>query len=214
MSNSLYSILSIGPDASAAAIKEAFRRAARKAHPDKGGTAEAMALVNKANDILSDPHKRQHYDETGETGDAVLTLEQRAIGVLQTLFIQAVFQTIEQETVDPIKTCIKTIKDGMQQYPGQMAKQSRLIERLEKAQRKQLKGRKQSTVLEAALSTRILGEQNKLAEMDLMVQIGPFMLKMLKDYSWEVLDDPFPKRAASLHDLEAFINSHTINPCK
>ena len=35
-----------------AQLKKAFRRAANKNHPDKGGSTEKMKLVNQANDLL------------------------------------------------------------------------------------------------------------------------------------------------------------------
>ncbi|MBS0293808.1 MAG: DnaJ domain-containing protein [Proteobacteria bacterium] len=63
-----YNILGVARDASAADIKRAYRRLARKYHPDVSKEADAaarMAEVNEANTVLSDPEKRAAYDALG-----------------------------------------------------------------------------------------------------------------------------------------------------
>jgi molecular chaperone DnaJ len=62
-----YAALGVAKDADQAAIKRAYRKLARDLHPDKNpGNAEAEARfkeVSEAYDVLSDPKKRQEYDE-------------------------------------------------------------------------------------------------------------------------------------------------------
>ena len=43
-------------------IKAAFRAAARRHHPDKGGDQQAFARVQKAYETLGDPEAREAYD--------------------------------------------------------------------------------------------------------------------------------------------------------
>ena len=50
-----YDILEIKKDISEADIKKAFKKAALKAHPDKGGTDELFQMVNEAWSVLGDP---------------------------------------------------------------------------------------------------------------------------------------------------------------
>ncbi|MEF8787523.1 MAG: DnaJ domain-containing protein [Planctomycetota bacterium] len=58
-----YKILGISPQANQEAIKKAFRRKARKTHPDtEEGSHQAFKLVKKAYETLSDPHQRDLYD--------------------------------------------------------------------------------------------------------------------------------------------------------
>lgn len=62
----LYEILGISPDATDKEIKAAYRRQARKTHPDVAG-AEANGLyllVQHAHEVLSDPARRTEYDRT------------------------------------------------------------------------------------------------------------------------------------------------------
>ena len=41
---------------------------AAQEHPDKGGDPERFKIISKAYEILSDPHKREVYDQAGEEG--------------------------------------------------------------------------------------------------------------------------------------------------
>jgi curved DNA-binding protein len=63
-----YGTLGVGRDAPADEIRKAFRKLARKYHPDvsKEPDAEArMKELNEANAVLSDPEKRAAYDQLG-----------------------------------------------------------------------------------------------------------------------------------------------------
>lgn len=65
-----YKILSIDKNASAEDIKKAYRKLARKFHPDLNpNDKEAnkkFQQVNEANEVLSDPDKRKKYDQYGK----------------------------------------------------------------------------------------------------------------------------------------------------
>jgi molecular chaperone DnaJ len=63
-----YEALGVGKNASADEIKKAFRRAAVKHHPDRGGDETKFKEVNEAYEVLKDPSKRQRYDQFGHAG--------------------------------------------------------------------------------------------------------------------------------------------------
>lgn len=63
-----YEILGVSRDADANTIKSAYRKLARKYHPDVNKTKEAEEKfkdINEAYEVLSDKNKRQRYDSLG-----------------------------------------------------------------------------------------------------------------------------------------------------
>ena len=66
-----WSLLGLGPEADADQLKRAFRREARRWHPDLNGNdpvaEERFKLVNEAYAVLSDPRRRRAWEE----GDSV-----------------------------------------------------------------------------------------------------------------------------------------------
>jgi hypothetical protein len=57
-----YKELGVGEGATAEELERAFRDRARKRHPDRGGSEEAMKSLNEAHDILGNPETRRAYD--------------------------------------------------------------------------------------------------------------------------------------------------------
>jgi curved DNA-binding protein len=64
-----YKTLGVDRNASQEEIKKAFRKLARKYHPDMNRgdkrSEEKFKEINEANEVLSDPEKRQKYDQFG-----------------------------------------------------------------------------------------------------------------------------------------------------
>ncbi|MCF7846660.1 MAG: DnaJ domain-containing protein [Candidatus Gracilibacteria bacterium] len=65
MTENLYDILGVSKSASKEEIKKAYRAAAKKHHPDKGGDAETFKKIREAYSVLSDEDKRAQYDQFG-----------------------------------------------------------------------------------------------------------------------------------------------------
>ena len=65
-----YKILGIDKNATEAEVKKAYRKLARKYHPDLNPNDKAAELkfkeVNEANEVLSHPENRKKYDQYGE----------------------------------------------------------------------------------------------------------------------------------------------------
>jgi curved DNA-binding protein CbpA len=61
-----YDVLQVERDASPEGIRRAWRKLAQTYHPDKmpgnANAARAMAAINAAYEILSDPHRRAEHD--------------------------------------------------------------------------------------------------------------------------------------------------------
>lgn len=70
MPTDYYKVLGLERTATAEAIKSAYRKLARKHHPDLNPNDNAAKLkfqeINEANEVLSDPESRRKYDKYGE----------------------------------------------------------------------------------------------------------------------------------------------------
>src|SRR5271167_4435311 len=70
-----YEILGVKKSASAEDIRKAFRKLARKYHPDVNpgdkSAEEKFKSLSEANEVLSDPKKRKIYDQVGFYSDNI-----------------------------------------------------------------------------------------------------------------------------------------------
>src|SRR3954454_15910426 len=70
-----YGILGVKKSASSDDVRKAFRKLARKYHPDVNPNdkkaEEKFKEISEANDVLSDPKKRKIYDQVGFYSDNI-----------------------------------------------------------------------------------------------------------------------------------------------
>ncbi|WP_445381750.1 DnaJ C-terminal domain-containing protein [Robiginitalea sp. IMCC43444] len=75
-----YKILGLDKNATEKQIKSAYRKLARKYHPDLNpndeGAKQKFQQVNEANEVLSDPEKRKKYDQYGKDWEHAEAFEQ------------------------------------------------------------------------------------------------------------------------------------------
>ena len=64
-----YETLGVTHDSNATEIKKAYKKLASKHHPDKGGDEAQFKIVQQAYETLSDPQKKQQYDNPSPFGN-------------------------------------------------------------------------------------------------------------------------------------------------
>lgn len=82
-----YQTLGLTPGATAAEIKSAHRRLARRHHPDAGGDPLLFKAIQAAADVLGDREKRREYDQSLRN-QPVESLPQTAAEIVREYFAQ------------------------------------------------------------------------------------------------------------------------------
>ena len=136
----LYQALGVERDAKSDDIRRAYRRAAKRAHPDAGGTVESFALVRTAADVLSDAERRKQYDETGEFGDKpvdnrdalAMTVAMNAIDAVVGAIIKQGGDPARYDVVDNAKAHLKTCIVEIEKKVGNTLVEAKAIRKLAK----------------------------------------------------------------------------------
>ncbi|MEO6338568.1 MAG: DnaJ domain-containing protein [Caulobacteraceae bacterium] len=127
----LYDDLGVARDASAASVKAAHRAAAKRDHPDRGGDRVRFDRIQRAYDVLGDPERRRHYDETGAYDESPESAEeQEALGLVQRLVIELTFGPADLTTLDLIGAALAAAKAGRDKAEAATAVTERNLERL------------------------------------------------------------------------------------
>lgn len=105
-----YRLLKVSPKASAAEIKSAYRKLARKMHPDVNGGSEAaardFAKIAKAYQVLNNPEERARYDEkllrarTNGSNDSVIFSDNPHARRLRRLAVQRRMDAIVDKFIE------------------------------------------------------------------------------------------------------------------
>lgn len=108
-----YATLGLDRDADAAAIKRAYRRLAKTAHPDGGGDISAFETVTAAYDLLRDPVRRKVYDDTGYDPQMADALDLKGLMVLETLVNDIILDEREPGSFDPVAALRRKLTDDI-----------------------------------------------------------------------------------------------------
>lgn len=199
MPANLYETLGVDQQASAADIKGAFRKHAKTAHPDAGGSAEAFAEVNRAYLVLSDPARRDKYDRTGDAGDAAADNSHvEALTIIQQMMDQIVEHLGDRFEVDIVARMRESMDDKLAEIRRDVVMRRSKVTTL---QRLAAKFRKESgeNVLRKMVEAKVRGLEASIAGAERAIASMTKAREMLEGYQFDV--DPVQQRVYVMHTM-------------
>lgn len=191
-----YKTLDVDEKADKKAIKAAYRKAAKKNHPDTGGDSKKFALVKKAHDILMDDARRAKYDNSGDESEKS---PDNALGdVINCLafHFNAVLQKCADSGDSPLETdMIIRIRHSIDRSLDDARKQLRITKGV-LATDKKLSGRFKKkegdgNVFEGIISHRISSLHISIANFEKTIKTHEEALKMVNGFSYESDEKPY-----------------------
>ena len=188
----LYALLGVPRDADKATIRKAYRRAAKKAHPDGGGSPEKFRLVSQALEVLIDPLRRRTYDETGTIEDKpVDNAESELMGLISAL-LDHVLQSCEQngvpwESADLIAMMIKRAEAMEREHHANRQKIKEAIPRFKRLEKRFRKKKKDAAPnrMESLIAGRIAFFEGQDAMLMRQIESMRKAAAALKDYDFD-----------------------------
>ncbi len=122
-----YAILGVGKKADSKEIKAAYRKLARKYHPDLNPNnpeaEQKFKEVSEAYDVLSDDEKRKKYDQFGENWDQVGGFSGESSGTYFEDIGEGGFGSIFEQMFGGMGGRMGSVFNGMRQVPAQNLEQ-------------------------------------------------------------------------------------------
>lgn len=181
-----YAILGVDKDTSDEDIKKIFKKRSKECHPDTGGTAESFAELKKAFDILSDPAKRNLYDEYGI--DNFIDIENEAKLVAVQIVVSALDGLpssceVDEEISKIFNKCLKGLKE---QEVAAKEKRDNLQRRLDGIQKKPA-----DDFLTNQIIGVIEGHNKMMKQTQLNYRIHDAAFKLVQEYKFDITKIPF-----------------------
>lgn len=180
----LYDALGVNRGAPPDVIHKAYRRAARAAHPDMGGSAERWALISLARDTLTNPRKRQQYDSTGETDDLEAAAKQTVYDAVLQVASQAA-RMGDLTTFDIVKDAIHLLRQNLTNIATAKANLragdqavAKVIERFKAVDGK-------PNMLHSLLSAEFQGAQRAAMQFEQQAKVTERAIAILREHRFE-----------------------------
>jgi curved DNA-binding protein CbpA len=190
-----YDVLGVAKDAKPEEIKRAYRRAAKKAHPDRNhGDHSKMVALNGAYATVGDPEKRERYDSGRSDGRYEQTDEYKARDICLNLFAQMMESAPDSQ--DPIQLMRDSIRDQQGNFRQSISTGREKIKRLEKRKKRLKFTGKGVNFLLDLIENQVQKITEKITQDEENVRLGDLAVELLKSFACE----PEEKDRAAAHD--------------
>lgn len=174
---SLYDDLGVSKDATEKQIKNAYRKAAQKHHPDRpGGDQDIFHKIQKAYDVLGSPDSREHYDKTGKTEKPSTEREayQRAASLFAFLIDDGSIEiNFVNEAKDFIKKEIANIKKEIVKTKHNLKKYERLAGRVKSSS---------DNIFQSVIDSKISETKLALETLNREIEIDNIVLNLVLEH--------------------------------
>ncbi len=187
-----YEILNVSKGATPEEIKRAYRLMAKQYHPDKkDGDKDKMIAVQIAYDTLSNPKRRERYDQTGDNGPGP-SIEKDAVDMLAGLFASYIESGSEQENaLATIRTGLTANKKRIATHIEQIQKNIAKIERKRKLIKRKSAG---FDLFDGVLTQKISQLNENIYQNKHQSELIDAVLVLVEEYECHVIEmppDPF-----------------------
>lgn len=184
-----YDELGVGRDATDADIRKAYRKKARKAHPDAGGSREKFEKLSTATAVLLDPRRREQYDKFGKFDDysPQQDKDHAALTVIGHMLQAFISQQVEvPKGANLIKDIISRIKDNISQHEVERFRLQSNLKRIKKLRKRVRKKSKGKDHIQHILEFHESGLRRQIDTLNQMQNDHNRAINILNDYEFDV----------------------------
>lgn len=201
-----YDVLGIDRKSDEKAIRSAYRRLAKEAHPDSGGDEEKFNQLQASYDLLKDPVRRKVYDDTGYDPELADPKDLKGLMLLEPLVNEMILDEREPGSFDPVAAMRRKLSDDILKNRFHILELERHRARLRKhLDRLARRSKKEagSDVLGAMLRSRSESIAEAIKSAEAQIEAIEQAYTMLESYAYELdpVDDK-PDADPRIEDLE------------
>ncbi|OJY68668.1 MAG: hypothetical protein BGP16_05375 [Sphingobium sp. 66-54] len=191
---SLYDELGVAADAGAGDIKRAYRKAAKRTHPDNHETGDRAAFdrVQRAWLILSDADRRARYDRGEPVDEDLMGGGESMVISLLAKFFTVVLAKFDPQYDDLVGETRKLIELSIDTGRKQLDKTRKAIDAFEKAQGR-LTTADDRNILGGVIASRLADERRRLVATEAELTLHADVLDLCNAHSYRA--DPRPASA-------------------
>jgi hypothetical protein len=187
-----YQVIGVKENATEEQIKKAYRKKARKLHPDAGGDNEKFLKLQQAYEVLIDPARRRRYDETGEFDEGPVNgVPPHVVEVLQ----HAMWEVLWPTQVGPYAGCFDT-------DPVRENLKTRMLDHMGRT-KAELKDRKKEFVKRKKTAEKVLGRFKSKDENNVMEGMTKSLIATL-DHNIETSDQALKELQEAIDFLKEY----------